>query len=277
MSTTTPPRRRTAPIDERFRERRRAVQRARVRRRRRFTLTALTLVLLAAVGITVARSPLFAIAEIRVVGTDRAAEVVEASGLAIGDNLLGADLDAATDTVTRLGWVRSADASRLPPSVVQIQVVTREPIAVVRLEDTSWLLDADAVVLAGGTDEALPIIEAPASVLPGIGVGATDAAIGNALAVHAGLPPDLRARVVRYEAGSVHGLRLRLAGTDGGEGVWVRIGTAERIDAKARVIQVLLGQVRDQARRQGGAEGDPAVAELDVRAPDNPVLVPIRR
>jgi cell division protein FtsQ len=259
-------------MDERFRRRRRDVRRAQARRRRRFTVAALTLLLLAGVGLAVARSPLFEITEIRVSGTDRAGDVRAASGLEPGDNLLAADLDAAVAGIEQLGWVRSASAERRPPSAVEIDVVLRRPVAVVRLTDTSWLLDDEGVVLSGGAHDDLVAIDAPASVLPAVGVQASDAAVRNALAVHAALPADLRERVERYDAASPRGLRLRMTGEDGAP-VWVRFGLAERVDTKAEVIQMLLAQVHDQAARQADDAVTGAI-ELDVRAPDNPVLIP---
>jgi cell division protein FtsQ len=273
VSAQTPTRARRAAMDERFRRRRQEVRRAQARRRRRLTAAVGTLLLLAAVGTAVARSPLFALTDIRVVGTDRAADVRAASGLQPGENLLAADLDAAVADVAALGWVRSASAQRLPPSVVEIAVVPRRPVAVVRLTDSSWLLDDEGVVLAGGTDDDLVVVDAPGSVLPAVGAQTSDAAVRNALAVHAALPPQVRDRVDRYDAPSERGLRLRLAGEDG-EAVWVRFGIAERVDTKAEVITMLLGQISEQAARQGEDVVAPGATELDVRAPDNPVLVP---
>jgi hypothetical protein len=165
-------------------------------------------------------------------------------------------------------------------------------------------VDAEGVVVSEGDLVELPLLEAPNSVVPRPGLQISDAAVRNALAVHTELPSILRAMVLRYDAPSDRGLRLLLAvdavdpgdttepaapddadvGADAGEagqveveGVWVRFGRAERVSAKAEVILLLLDQARQQAqeRRALGQDGDDlGVAELDVRTPDNPVLVP---
>lgn len=235
------------------------------------------MVFVAVAAVAVARSPLFAIAEVRVAGVvgQQVDEVRHAAALRPGHNLLTADLRAAEDRVARLPWVRTAEARRVPPSTVQIRATPREPVAVVRLPGAAWLVDADGVVVAGGSREGLVEIRAPNSVLPGVGVEVRDAALRNAIAARNQLPDGLRAAVVRYEAPTERGLRLHLD-----NGVVVRFGSAEHVAAKARSLVLLLEQARVQAERHGAnpqedAAEDLGVGEIDVRAPDNPVLVPV--
>jgi cell division protein FtsQ len=259
-----------APMDERMRARRRRVRHEQARRRRRYVLSVLALVSITALGAVVVRSPLFELTDIRVTGAsgDRAEAVRQASGLQHGENLLFADLDGARERVNGLAWVRDVAVRRVPPTVIEIHVAPREPVAVLRAGGGAWLVDIEGVVLAGGTREGLPEVSAPQALTPVAGAPLGDDAVANALAVHAALPGPLRALVARYDAPSVPGLRL-LLDAGGGEAdidrVWVRFGAAERVDAKARVIGLLL----DEARAR-----DATAVELDVRAPDNPVLVP---
>jgi hypothetical protein len=130
------------------------------------------------------------------------------------------------------------------------------------------------VLVAGGSSDGLVAIDAPQAVLPGSGVEVADPAVRNALAVHRALPGPVRAVVVRYDAPTETGLRALLhpdvVEAAGEEGLWVRIGTAERVEAKARVIGLLLAEL-------GDLDLDVPVAEIDVRAPDNPVVVPRER
>lgn len=274
--TPSPPRSapRRPPMDARIRARRHEVLRERARRRGRVIASIAVLLLLTAIAVGVAGSPLFAIADIRVVGVtgDQQNAARDASGLDRGDNLLWADLATAVQRVEGLPWVRSADVRRLPPSTVEVRVVPREPVAVVRLPHASWLVDADGVVVAGGARDGLADVDAPHSVVPGVGVQVRDAALRNALAAHAQLPAALRAQIERYEARSARDLRLHLVG-----GIVVRFGVAEDVGAKARSVTLLLEQAQAQAQRHAASD-EPAdgfgVAEIDVRAPDNPVLVP---
>lgn len=270
MSAPAPPRERRPPMDARIRARRRAVAAAGARRRRRIALSVLAVVLLAAGAAAVSYSPLFAVDEVRVVGVaGERAETAEAlAAVRPGERLLSVDLDRVAADVAVLPWVQDVSVSRVPPSTVQVAVVPREPVAVVALPGASWLVDAEGYVVGGGTSPDLVVIDAPNSVLPGAGAQASDLAVRNALEVHRQLPGPIRALVARYEAPSDRGLRLRLEVDD----VWVRFGRAERVPAKAQVIGLLLDQAKEQAELTG-AEGL-GVAELDVRAPDNPVLVP---
>lgn len=253
------------PVDPRILARRRAVRVAAVRRRRRVAWSLAAVAALALGLAALARSPLFAITDVAVTGVsgDQATAVTAAAGVAIGDNLLDADLDGIAERVGALPWVAGVQVSRQPPSTVALAVDARHPTAVLRVGDALWLVDADGVLVQGGSAPGLPVIVAPRAVLPGVGQPVSDVAVRNALAVDLALPPAFRARVDRYDAPSEAGLRLHLEAED----VWVRIGRAEEVAAKADVVDALLAT----ARSQGGSRG---VAELDVRAPSNPVLVP---
>lgn len=270
-------------MDARIRARRHDVMRERARRRRRLTFSVIILVVLAAAGVGIARSSLFAIIDVRVTGVQgQEAELVRrTAAIEPGNNLLSTDLRAAAARVADLPWIRDADARRIPPATLELQVTRRQPIVTVRLPEAAWLVDADGVVVAGGSQEGLVEITAPHSVVPGVGGQVRDAALRNALIAHAEMPASLRATVVGYEAPSARDLRLHLAG-----GVVVRFGVADQVEAKARSIALLLEQIRLQAERRtapdegtgsagtGSAGTGYAVMEIDVRAPDNPVLVP---
>lgn len=275
MMTRRPPAVRRPPMDARIRARRQEVFHERARRRGRVAGSIVVLVLLVVAGVLVARSPLFSIADVRIAGVVGAQRdmVEHAAGLRLGDNLLSVDLGAAGDRVQALPWVRVAEARRLPPSGVELRVVLREPEVVVRLPDARWLVDREGVVVAGGTREGLIELTAPNSVVPGVGAQVRDAALRNALSVHTQIPDALRALVVRYEARSGRDLRLHLH-----EGIVVRFGVADDVAAKARSVMLLIDQARAQAARRVTPDEPGAglgVAEIDVRAPDNPVLVPV--
>lgn len=277
------------PVDPRIRARRRQVAQEQIRRRRRVTLSVLGLLSLLAGAYGVSRTPLFLVDEVRVAGVSgaRADEVREVAAIGRGTNLLDIDIAAVTTRVEDLPWVKDAVVRRLP-TAVELRVVPRTAAAVVRLARAAWVVDPDGWMLAGGSPPDLVRIDAPNAVLPSVGERIADRGVRNALRVHAALPDALRGMVDRYEAPSDRGLRLHLrapvAAGDGApdpvaeRGVWVRFGLAQRVEAKARVIGLLLDQAREQAAQQGVAvaagELPPGIAELDVRAPDNPVLIP---
>lgn len=260
-------------MDARIRARRSQIQAARARKRLMRISSGVAVILLAVAAVATARSPLFAITEVRLVGVsgEQATELRELTPITLGENLLTADLGHAERRLEGLPWVRAVRAVRYPPSVVEIHVEVRQPVAAVRLAGALWTVDAEGVVLVPGAKPGLVEIDAPNSVLPGVGTAASDAAVRNALAVHAALPPRWRHAVDRYDARSQRGLRIHLVLPDSSgapsstSAIWVRFGAAERSDEKARVLDALLEQVRWASGR---------IAEIDVRAPDNPVLVP---
>jgi cell division protein FtsQ len=267
-----PQQRRRSPMHERIRARRREIHEEEARRLRRWKLNGLAVVVLVAAAVAASQSPLFAITEIRLTGVnaEREAELRDFMPLQTGENMLAADLGRVERRLEQVPWVRAVDAVRLPPSTVEIRVEERQPAAVVRLAGGVWTVDGDGVVLSPGAQPGLVVIEAPNSVLPGVGIRASDAAVRNALAVHAALPPRWRQAVDRYDAPSERGLRLHLSLQPGSPdgGIWVRFGSAERGGAKSRGLEALLAEVQ---------RAPVPVAEIDVRAPGNPVLVPRSR
>lgn len=290
--------RRRQAMDARLKARREGVARARLRRRRRVAASAAALVLVAMAATGVAVSPLAEITEVRVAGVDgeRLRKARTAADVHLGENVLTADLRTAESRVEELPWVHRAAVRRQPPTTVEIAVMVRTPVARVETSESTWLVDREGVVVAEGTEEQLPLVEAPDAVLPAVGSPVRDAAVRNALKMRARLPDRLRSRVVRYEAPTPRGLRLQLD-----NGVTVRVGRAEQVEEKAQAMSLMLAQMRDAEdgddspasgsgpSGSGGAsrfagpgesKGDAAgsdgsrVAEIDVRAPDRPVLVP---
>jgi cell division protein FtsQ len=271
MTAAAPP---TGPdMDARIAERRAAVAYSRRRNRRRWLFSATMLVGLVAVAMGVAASPLFDVTRVVIAGTqgEETAEVRSVIGIDVGDNLLGADVHAAAEAVTALPWVKDAEVTRSPPASVEVRVDRRDPFAVVRLPDESWTVDEEGVVLAGGAVEGLVEIDAPSSSLPRPGEAATDEAVTSVLTFHAGLPDLFATRVRRYEAPSPTGIRMRVDVTQpSDQQVWVRVGTSDDVTLKAEVAEAIL----EQAEALLGPDG-PGVREVDVRAPANPVLIPL--
>jgi cell division protein FtsQ len=270
--------------DQRIRARRRRLSQARAARRQRLTWSLVAVLAVVALGCAAADSALFALDDVTVSGVRgaRSERVADMAGLRPGSNLLRADLAEAEAQVESLPWVQRAHATRMPPSSVRIDVTARTPVAVVRAGDRAWIVDGEGVVVGGGQPAALPVIEAGGVELtPGRPVN--DPALRNAIDVHKRLPGQVRQRVVRYEVDSVRGLRIKLSTRRGPatgselpppnpDGLWVRFGAAEQVAAKARTVAGLLGEeLSSELRRQGDRV---RVAELDVTAPEHPVLIP---
>ena len=247
-------------IDGRIAERRREVRQERQRRRRRRTLFALLVVATLAALVAIERSALVALDEVRVVGTERLTEdeVREAAGLELGTSTLRLRLPTAEAQVAELPLVASADAQRVDPLTVEIEVRERQPSLIAVGDATSVLIDREGIVLIEEELDGLPVIELSTSPPPPGSDVQEDEALANAHAVWQGLSGPLRAEVVRYVAPDVEGLVLMLD-----RGIEVRFGSAERIDEKVRALGAILEDV-----------GETPIAAIDVRAPRAPVVVP---
>lgn len=251
-------------VDERIAERRREVRDGRRRARLRRTLTVLGLLALLGVGYAVERSPLVALSEIQVTGTDRLDPdaVIAVADLALGTSTLRLDLGEAEARVRALPVVGEVEASRIDPLTVRITVVERRPLFVAATGADRVLVDGDGVVIARGSEDGLvPILLPQAATLPRPGERvAALPALAAAHTIHRQLPPALRQRVARIEAHGVEDVDVRLR-MPVGEPVLVHLGRAERVDEKARALLAVLADV-----------GDVAVSSIDVRAPATPVV-----
>lgn len=161
-------------------------------------------------------------------------QVLAAAEVPQGGALARVDLDAIARRVQALPAVRSVDVSRQWPHDVRIEVVEREPVAVVDDGDGYSQLDAEGWTFGrlAKVPDGLPLVE--------IGSDADRAALVEAAEVVAALDPAVSARVEAVEVGTVDQVVLRLH--DGREVQW---GSAEQAEEKAAVLLDLLEAVPD--------------------------------
>ncbi|MEM9201196.1 MAG: FtsQ-type POTRA domain-containing protein [Actinomycetota bacterium] len=140
----------TGPIDPRLRQRRIAVLRAEGRRRLRIVLIVLGVITVGAGAYAITRSTALDLDRIEVAGASasRADDVIAATGLELGTPLLDVDLDTARAGVTALPWVKEVDIARSWPGTVTVDVVRRQPLALVPSGDGgSVVIDAEGVAI----------------------------------------------------------------------------------------------------------------------------------
>ncbi len=242
-------------MDPRLRARRIEVARDRGRRRlrRMVALGILTVLTLAAIGIS--RSPLLDVDTVRVEGAARSGSgtVRSAAGIWRGRPMTSVDLGAAEARLEALPWVADATVARRWPGTVAITVRERTPAAVMGEGAGSVLVDREGRILGPASGrEQLPVAgddptEGPGDLLP--------AASRPLVGVLADLPPELRAEVALGEAVD-GGFALELH-----DGVRVLLGDGTRLRAKASRTMLLL------------AEADRStIATVDVGVPDAPAL-----
>ncbi len=146
-------------MDARLRARRIEVLRSqgRKRLRRLVVALALTVLLVAAWGLT--RSPLLDVDEFVISGATSTAEadIISASGISLGDALTDVNLEQATQGVAALPWVQNAQVERSWSGKILVNVNERVPAAIV--EDgrsQTWLIDASGQVLGLVSDYKSP-------------------------------------------------------------------------------------------------------------------------
>ena len=246
-------------IDPRIRARRIEVARS-AGRRRLLRLLELGLLVAVAAGFAVAvRSPLLDVDEIRIAAGEHTGtrQVLRASGIAPGDQLLDIDLRAAGAQVAALPWVERVQLHRDIGGVVSIRVVERQPAAMVSGPEGPLLVDLAGRVLAPATElpaDAPPLVEVtggPAAPQPG---QVLDHALRPAIGLAARLSTAVPGEVAAVVAGDELTATLERGGT-------VRFGDDSRLDAKLVSLATVLEQVDLQC-----------LATLDLRLPGNPVL-----
>lgn len=232
------------------------LRRSSVPRWQRIGAAIVCLASLAATGLVVGRSPLFAVGRIRVVGEDRlrAAEIVRRSGIEPGTNILFLDAGAVERRLEADPWIRDARVTRQLPSTVTIRVVERTPVAVMERDGRPVLVAADGTELGPvARDLRLPVLAAERDALGG---GVAVPAIEAPARALAALPPELRAQVREVAVLPGGSLRLLLA-----SGTRVLFGAPGQAAEKGRVLRSIL--------RWAAAEGV-TLATIDVRAPSAP-------
>ncbi|MCI0346199.1 MAG: FtsQ-type POTRA domain-containing protein [Chloroflexi bacterium] len=245
---------------DRFTSRRRDVRRARQLRRRRVTVGVLGVAVLATGGWMLARSSLFALERIDVVGIKvlSRTEVVAASGLRPGANMLSLDMAAVEARVAKLPLIRTVDVSKPEPSRIRIAVTERTPAFVLETIDGLWSLDAEAVVLGTvGADRTVPLIRSLATPEVRAGDHIDSPAVTDALQLWRLLPSSLRggAPVIAVTAGVFTVTRAELT---------IHFGPIDRIEQKIEALKLVVERAHAARER---------LRSIDVRSPDRPAAL----
>lgn len=176
-------------------------------------------------------SPFLAVKDVRVVGLSTEGEVVGAqqvratAAVPLAVPLMMADTVGAKNRVADLPWVESVEVYRSWPDAVVVEVVERTAVAVLEQGQERRGVDATGVVFdpPGGLWLADPVLRGE------------EAALSEAVAVVASLPPEIEERVRVVQAVSPDDIRLQL-----GNDAIVRWGNADEGEFKAQVLLSLL-------------------------------------
>jgi cell division protein FtsQ len=198
----------------------------------RLPAVVVALVVLGGGGWLLYGTEVFAVAQVRVSGTQVLTqdEVRAAAGIRRGTPLVRLDAAGAAGRVSELPPVARAVVRRQWPDTVTIRVTERTPVAVAPSPDGFLVLDRTGVVF-----DRVPVRPAELPLLELARPGPGDRATRDALSVLAALTPALRSVLVRLSAPSPTRISLRLTG--GRVVVW---GDSQQSEKKARVATVLL-------------------------------------
>lgn len=119
--------------------------------------TFLTLIVIGA-AITFALTVFFKITHIEVTGASRytQSEIVQATGISVGDNLFGINKFKAIDMVfEKLPYVEKLRIRRVLPDTLLVEVTECKPVAYIQCEGKNWLVDKNGKLLEQADGEAL--------------------------------------------------------------------------------------------------------------------------
>ncbi|MFI6812781.1 cell division protein FtsQ/DivIB [Nonomuraea sp. NPDC050328] len=179
-------------------------------------------------------SPVLGVRTVQIVGnlTVPTEEIKKQAAVPELQPLATVDLATVEGRVLGIRKIATARAARSWPGTLTIEVVEREPVAVVPVNGKAALIDREGVVteIKDVGPPRLPVLKLDR---PGPGDPATKAA----LEVVNALPPALAQRVDEIRATSADGISLLLS--DGREVIW---GGPDRAVDKARVLAELLSR-----------------------------------
>lgn len=175
-------------------------------------------------------------------------QVVRVAGVATGEPLARADLDAVRARVESLPAVKSADVSRAWPHHVRVEVTERVAVAVIDEGDRLRGMDDEGVVFQvfKTRPEQLPLIRTAPDT--------RGDAMAEAAALVGVLPDDVARRVAFVDVKTRDEISLTLR--DGKKVLW---GSADQADDKARVLNALLAASKDATSYDVSVPGQPTI------------------
>jgi cell division protein FtsQ len=193
--------------------------------------------------VTLWSAPLLPVKVVLVNGASRLSteSVLASAAIPAGATLLKLPKTQILQRLRANPWVGSAALTRSLPGTVKIAIVERTPAAIVEAGGAEvWLVSADGYWLSRRSAEdtsVLPTVRDVPGAVPIAGKQSGSKELQNALAVVAGLSPELRGRVKSVSAATVDKTALMLA-----DNIQVFVGSAEEISKKDQLIRQILAK-----------------------------------
>lgn len=198
-----------------------------------FISTAVSVSLLLVFVLVAAFSPLLAIQKVEIRGNHRIPLKLLNSALAdqIGKPLPQATLEGVKNDLKNFSLIQSVSVVNLPPHTLQVRIVERQPICIIKTGLGSFLYDPAGVRIASATSkDVYPVVEAAGK--PG-----ASPEFGVAIKALLALPVSLYPRVATVSAPSMDSVTFKLRGLAGQKVIW---GDTSQSALKARVLLTLV-------------------------------------
>jgi cell division protein FtsQ len=216
------------------------------------SVTALTVLL--GIVATATFSPLLAVKEIFVSGTERidSAQISKALQVHIGTPLPLLSEEEVADSLAGFDLIESFSATAVPPNGLNIRISERQAICIVSSGGSRWLYDPAGVRIAKATDgDLLPEILISENPL-------NSQRFRNSIEVLMALPEQLLDDVALIEARTKDDVQLSLRSSKNQRIIW---GDSSESVLKSKVLQALMKNNRKQTS-----------VTFDVSSPNAPVV-----
>ncbi len=191
------------------------------------------------------------------------AYIRQLSGVDSYENLLRVQVGRLERNLERDPWIREARIGRELLNTVRIDVTERVPVALVDAGGTGFLVDPSGYVIAGvATDQfqELPRVYAAQVPPPNIGEKLSDAQVAECVKVIGTMPQGLRDTIAMGNPFDGRGQVFISR-----NGYNVVYGDARDMENKNEILEAIVADIAGNNR---------AVAYIDVRVPDSPVIMP---
>lgn len=218
------------------------------------TLTVASVLVLGVLTAVATFSPLLAIKQVTVLGTERlnADEIAAALAPHLGTPLPLINRDDVANSLSGFDLIESFSATAFPPNELQVRISERQAIAIVEVEGALWLHDPAGVRVA-------PAL--PTDILPRILLAEdpkTSQGYRDAVDVLLALPLELLGQVEFIQANTRDDVQMSLRGALGQRISW---GDSSDAVLKSKVLQALM------LNNQGATS-----VTFDVSSPNAPVV-----
>jgi len=178
-------------------------------------------------------SPMLAVEKIEIKGNDRISikSLEKALKSQIGKPLPQVTVGGVTELLKGFSLIQSVSVVNLPPHLLQVRIVERQPICIIATAKGDFLYDPAGVQIAKvGPSDKFPTVFAAGN----LGSSAEFKAAINALLA---LPVKLYDRVAVVSATSIDSITFRLRGYSGQKVIW---GDSSQSALKAKVLEALV-------------------------------------